>query len=79
MNKVGLLNTQNVFFANRTIETIQLNNGQLYYVYNHQGQYYKVFNNKQQLNNYFENQPYAMLAEFYQEEDLDAFLLNYKS
>jgi hypothetical protein len=39
----------------------------------------KVFNNKQQLDNYFENQPYAMLAEFYQEEDLDAFLLNYKS
>lgn len=35
------------------------------YVYNHQGQNYKVFNNKRQLDHYFENQPYAMLAEFY--------------
>lgn len=61
---------------NRTLETIQLKNGQLYYVYNHQGQYYKVFDSLAQLHRYFESIPYEMLAEFYDEVSLYAFLLN---
>jgi hypothetical protein len=72
-----LLNTAYINFANRTLETIQLNNGQLYYVYNHQGQYYKVFDHLEQLHLYFEGRPYKMLVEFYEEYSLDAFLLNH--
>ena len=62
---------------NRTLETIQLNNGQLYYVYYHQGQYYKVFDSLKQLDLYFDSKPYEMLKEFYDEGSLDAFLLKH--
>jgi hypothetical protein len=72
-----LLNVNYINFSNRTLETIQLNNGQLYYVYNHQGQYYKVFDSLAQLHLYFDSKSYEMLAEFYNEDSLDAFLLNH--
>lgn len=71
-----LKNVTHINFANRTLETIQLNNGQLYYVYNHQGQYYKVFDSLEQLHLYFDSKLCKMLAEFYDESSLDVFLLN---
>lgn len=72
-----LLDTTFVNFANRTIETILLDNQQLFYVYNHQGQYFKVFNDLQELLNFHTGDKYQMLHEFYTEADLDYFLLNH--
>ena len=40
MNNIQFINTT-YLRPNRTLETLQLPNGQLYYLYNHQGQYYK--------------------------------------
>lgn len=74
MNKVDLIYTQTVFFANRTLETLLINEQQTLYVYNHQGQYYKLFDQKEELNNYLNAQPYKMLCEFYSEEAVDAYL-----
>tara|TARA_R110000850_G_C9994993_1_gene467539 strand:+ start:13048 stop:13284 length:237 start_codon:yes stop_codon:yes gene_type:complete len=74
MNNVVLIDTQNVFFANRTIETLLVKQ-QTLYLYNHQGQYYKLFEQKKELENYLNAMPYRMLQEFYCEEALDAFLV----
>jgi len=74
MNKVDLIDTQNVFFANRTIETIIINDEKVFYIYNHQGQYFKLFDQKEELKNYLNALPYRMLTEFYSEEAVDAFL-----
>lgn len=74
MNKVDLIDTQNVFFANRTLETLLINEQQTLYLYNHQGQYYKLFDQKEELKNYLNALPYQMVGEFYSEEALDKFL-----
>jgi|GEM_PF-5871539 len=76
MNKVDLIGTQNVFFANRTLETLIINEQQTLFLYNHQGQYFKVFDQKEELDNYLDAKPYKMLCEFYSEEALDDFLLH---
>jgi hypothetical protein len=75
MNKVDLIDTQNVLFANRTIETLLINEQQTLYLYNHQGQYFKLFDQKKELTNYLNALPYRMVTEFYSEEALDDFLL----
>lgn len=75
MNRINLIDTQYVYFANRTIETLKLPNGQVYYLYNHQGQYYKLFNQKEELENYLNALPYQMVDEFYSEAALDAYLM----
>lgn len=75
MNKIDLLDTQFVFFANRTIETLLINEQQTLFLYNHQGQYYKLFDQKEELDNYLGAEPYKMLCEFYSEEAVDAFLV----
>lgn len=74
MNKIDLLNTQFVFFANRTIETLLINEQKTLYLYNHQGQYYKLFDQKKELEKYLNALPYQMLCEFYSEEAVDGFL-----
>lgn len=74
MNKIDLINTQNAFFANRTLETLLINEQQTLYLYNHQGQYYKLFDQKEELDNYLNARPYTMVCEFYSEEALDEFL-----
>jgi hypothetical protein len=76
MNKIDLLDTQFVFFANRTIETLLINEQHTLFLYNHQGQYYKVFNQKEELDNYLNAKPYKMICEFYSEKELDNFLDN---
>ena len=60
--------------ANRTIETLLINEQQTLYLYNHQGQYYKIFDQKEELEKYLNALPYKMLCEFYNEEALDDFL-----
>lgn len=74
MNKIDLIDTQNVFFANRTIETLLINEQQTLYLYNHQGQYFKLFDQKEELDNYLNAVPYKMLGEFYSDEEVDAYL-----
>lgn len=74
MNRVIVIDTKNVYFANRTLETLQLPNGQGYYLYNHQGQYYKLFTQKEELDCYLNALPYTMFREFYSEAALEAYL-----
>ncbi len=74
MNTINVLNTQYLHSANRTIETISINN-KVFYIYNHQGQYFRLFDQKEELGNYLDAKPYKMLCEFYSEEALDNYLL----
>jgi hypothetical protein len=64
--------------ANRTIETISINNEKVLYLYNHQGQYYKLFDQKKELTNYLNGLPYQILCELYSEEEVDIFINNFK-
>ncbi len=75
MNKIDLIDTQSVFFANRTIETLLINEQQTLYLYNHQGQYFKLFDQQEELDNYLNAVPYKMVCEFYTEEELEGYLL----
>lgn len=74
MNNIQFINTT-YLHPNRTLETLQLPNGQLYYLYNHQGQYYKLFDQKEELDKYLNALPYEMLCEFYSEAAVDVFLM----
>jgi len=76
MNTINVLNTQYLHFANRTIETISINDKKVFYLYNHQGQYFKLFDQKEELTNYLNALPYRMVTEFYSEEELDNYLLS---
>lgn len=64
MNKVDLIDKQNVFFANRTIEILLINEQQTLFLYNHQGQYYKLFDQKEEVENYLNALPYQMVCDF---------------
>lgn len=74
MNTISFLNTI-YLHPNRTLETLQLPNGQVYYLYNHQGQYYKLFNEKGELENYLNALPHYMAGEFYSEAAVDVYLM----
>lgn len=74
MNTIELLDSNYFQSANRTIETLLINEQQTLYLYNHQGQYYKVFNQREELDKYLNALPYQMVGEFYSEEAVDAFL-----
>jgi len=76
MNTINVLNTQHLHFANRTIETLIINEQHTLFLYNHQGQYFKLFDQKKELKNYLNALPYKMLCEFYSEEELDNYLLS---
>ena len=74
MNKIELQDTNYLHQANRTLETLLINEQKTLYLYNHQGQYYKLFNQKKELDNYLNARPYKMVCEFYSEEAVDEFL-----
>lgn len=74
MNTIELLDSNYFQSTNRTLETLQINNQQTLYLYNHQGQYYKIFDQKEELDKYLNALPYEMLCEFYSEEALGVYL-----
>ncbi len=75
-NDVNVISMEYLHSANRTLETISINKEKVLYVYNHQGQYYKIFDQKKELTNYLKALLYKMIKEFYNEEELDAYLKN---
>jgi hypothetical protein len=70
------MNNEVYLRANRTIETLLINEQHTLFLYNHQGQYYKLFDQKKELKNYLNALPYRMVSEFYSEEELDNYLLS---
>ncbi len=82
MNKVTTIQTDEIRFASRTLETILLTNedkkDKVVYLYNYDGTHFRIFENIFEVSNFLCNKPFILLKEYKNEIYVNKFLENYK-